>query len=153
MVKNSRQRVSRIAVLVVGISAIAAATIYRPTWPQDLWLKATTRTVPFEFASLGACDERDAYQPDEMSLSKDKRSIQVFVSLNCADKPGQPSASQRSNTLFLRTKSVPIDPNSGLSAACYCSNKVTFTLKEPIQSGQNVVFISDSFEGSRLIAP
>ena len=153
MVIGSRQRVSRIAVLVVGISAIVAATIYRPTWTQDLWLKATTRAVPFEFASLGTCDDRDAYQPDEISLSKDKRSVEIFVSLNCADKPGKPSVSQRSNTIFFRAKSVPIDPNSGLSAACYCSNKVTFTLKEPIQSDQKIVFIIDSFEGSRLIAP
>ena len=153
MVKDSRQRVSRIAALVAAITAFAAASIYHPTWPRDLWLMATTRAVPFEFASLGTCDQRDAYQPDEMSLSNDKRSVQVFVSLNCADKPGQPSASQRSNTIFLRTKSVPIDPDSGLSAACYCSNKVTFTLKDPIPSGHNVVFISDSFEGSRLIAP
>ena len=99
------------------------------------------------------CNERDAYQPDEMSLSNDRRSVQVFVSLNCADKPGEPSASLRSNTLFLRTRSTPIDPTSDLAAACYCSNKVTFTLKEPIQSGQKVVFISDSFEGAKLIAP
>jgi len=151
MVKGSRQRVSRIAVLVVGITTIVAASIYRPTWPRDLWLMATTRAVPFEFASLGTCDERDGFQPDEMSLSNDKRSVQVFVSLNCADKPGQPSAIQRSNTLFLRIKSVP--PDSGVAAACLCSNKVEFTLKDPIPSGQNVVFISDGFERSRLIAP
>ena len=153
MAKSSRQRVSRIAMLVVGIAAIVAVTILHPSWPQDLWLRATTRLIPFEFTSLGMCNERDAYQPDEMSLSNDRRSVQVFVSLNCADKPGEPSASLRSNTLFLRTRSTPIDPTSDLAAACYCSNKVTFTLKEPIQSGQKVVFISDSFEGAKLIAP
>ena len=153
MITSSRLRISRIAATSLGIAAIVAVTILRPSWPQDLWLKATTHDVPFQFSYLGACDERNAYQPDEITLSNDRRSVHGFVSLNCADKPGEPSASRRFNTIFLRTKSVSIDPQSDLAAACYCSNKVTFTLRDSIQPGQHVVYISDSFEGAKLIAP
>ena len=153
MTKSSRPLVLRIAAMSIVIAAIVAVTIFRPSWPRDLWLEATTQDVPFEFTASGACEQRDAFQPDELSLSKDRRSAHIFVSLNCADKPGEPSASRRSNSLFLRTKSVSIDPTSELAAACYCSNKVTFAFKDPIPAGQNVVFISDSFEGSKLIAP
>jgi hypothetical protein len=153
MTTSSRLSLSRTAIITFGIAAVVAVTVLRPSWPRDLWLRATTQDLPFQFSTLGACDERDAYQPDEITLGKDMRSVQAFVSLNCAEKPGEPSASRRSNTIFLRTKSVPIDPQSDLSAACYCSNKVTFTLESAIRPGERVVYISDSFEGAKLIAP
>ena len=153
MTKGSRVRLSSIALITAVVAGLAALTIAHPSWPRDAWLKATTRSIPFEFSSLGACEERDAYQPDQISLSQDRKTIQGFVSLNCADKPGSPSASRRGDTIFLRTKSLAIDPTSGLSAACYCSNKVRFALHDQVLPGQQVILISDSFESARLIAP
>lgn len=148
-----RRRTSRSALIAVAILAVVVATILRPTWPQDVWFAATTKEVPFEFASLGVCEERDPYQPDTMALSSDRRSIQVFASLNCADTPGHPSVSQRANTLFLRTRPVPIDPDAGLAASCYCSNKITFALRSPVRPGQHVIFFSGNSEEARLIVP
>ena len=153
MTKGSRIRLSRVALIALVTASFIALTIARPSWPRDTWLKVTTRSIPFEFSSLGACDERDAYQPDQIWLAEDRKSIEGYVSLNCADKPGEPSASRRGDTIFLRTKSVAIDPDSGLSAACYCSNKIQFAFHDQVRPGQQVVLISGSFESAKLIAP
>ena len=153
MAKNSRIRVSRVAVITVITASLVALTIARPSWPRDAWVKLTTRSIQFEFSSLGACDKRDAYQPNQITLGSDRKTIDGYVSLNCADKPGDPSASERGGTIFLRTKSLAIDPTSDLAAACYCSNKVRFSLNDQVLPGQQVVLISDSTELARLIAP
>ena len=153
MTTSSRLSISRTAIISLVIAAIVSVTMLRPSWPRDLWLKATTQELPFQFSTLGACDARDAYQPDQITLGKDRRSVQAFVSLNCADQPAEPSASRRSNTIFLHTKSVPLDPHSDSSAACYCSNNVTFTLKHTVRPGERIVYISDSSEAAKLIAP
>ena len=153
MTQGSRVGILRIAAMTAIAASLVAVTIVRPSWPRDVWLMATTRNIPFEFSSQGMCEERDAYQPDQISIGSDRRTIEGFVSINCADKPGNPTASQRGDTIFLRVRALAIDPGSGLSAACYCSNKVKFSLQSRIQPGQHVVLISDSFESARLVAP
>ena len=153
MTRGSRISVPRIALIVLVVASLLALTIARPSWPRDAWLKATTRSVPFEFSSLGACDERNAYQPDQIWLAEDRKRVEGYVSLNCADKPGEPSASRRGDTIFLRTKSLPIDPDSQLSAACYCSNKIRFDFNDQVRPGQQVVLIIGSLESAKLIAP
>jgi hypothetical protein len=153
MIKTSRIRLSRIALIAVITSGFVMLTIASPSWPRDAWIKVTTRAIPFEFSSVGACKERNAYQPDKIWLGSDRKAIHGYVSVNCADKPGNPSITQRAGTMFLRVDSLPLDPTSDLSAACYCSNKVLFTLHEPFDPNQRVVLISDGIESARLIAP
>ena len=153
MTHYSRVRIPRLAVTTAIAASLVAITIARPSWPRDVWLLATTRNVSFEFASQGMCEERNAYQPDQISIGSDRRTIEGYVSLNCADKPGEPSANQRGDTIFLRIRPLAIDPGSDLSAACYCSNRVTFSLRNQIHPGQRVVLISDSLESARLVAP
>ena len=154
--RNSKMTVNpaRIVTVSIALALIAFVSLLQPSWPRDLWLQITTRNLQFEFTQKSLRTERNAYQPDQPLISPDNRTVTALVSLNCNDVPGQPSATVRSDIVYLSIHSEPSNPNSQMAASCGASsNSASFDLGQPIRSGQKIVFLADAAEKASLVAP